>query len=163
MHGIVEEWFPRGCHPARRGFPSYFRLDPSTKLCPLLVTCFPQPLRPPGKHTREASQSCSPAVPISSLDLPAFFQMPAFHTLTARAHLESPAPYLRSWKGLTDCVLSQKAVRAGIPPALPAECYLSLPGCLHHTAAAGVLSTGGISACSFRRPENSFGCIFTAS
>ena len=113
---------------------------------PLLVTCFPQPLRPPGKHTREASQSCSPAVPISSLDLPAFFQIfegplvrgttlpsqglgvrgsfcgPPFHTLTARGHLESPAPYLRSWKRLTDCVLSQKAIRAGLSPALPAEC-----------------------------------------
>lgn len=48
---------------------------------------------------------------------------------------------------------TQKAIRAGIPPALPAECYLSLPGCLHHTAAAGFLSTSGISACSFRRPE----------
>jgi len=48
---------------------------------------------------------------------------------------------------------TQKAIRAGLTPALPAECYLSLPGCLHHTAAAGFLSTSGISACSFRRPE----------
>lgn len=51
-------------------------------IVPPLVTCFPQPLRPPGKHTREASQSCLPAVPISSLDLLAFFQI--FEGLLAR-------------------------------------------------------------------------------
>lgn len=48
---------------------------------------------------------------------------------------------------------TQKAIRAGLSPALPAECYLSLPGCLHHTAAAGFLNTNGISARLFRRPE----------
>lgn len=46
-----------------------------------------------------------------------------------------------------------KAIRAGLSPALPAVCYLSLPGWLHHTAAAGFLNTNGISARLFRRPE----------
>lgn len=74
---------------------------------------------------------------------PAGNLFPPALTTTGEAHTGGVPIVLASCPnlelGLTG-VLS-KAFRAGFSPALPAECYLSLPGCLHHTAAAGVLNT----------------------
>lgn len=85
---------------------------------------------------------------------PANNLFPPALTATGEAHTGGVPIVLASCPnlelGLTG-VLS-KASRAGLPPALPAECYLSLPGCLHYTAAAGVLNTVILRDRLFRRP-----------